>query len=273
MSEARRILTELGVRPRRSLGQHFLVDENVIARCTEYAGIKKGEKVLEIGPGIGFLTEKLLGTGASLTVIESDRRFCDYLGNRFGDALTIVMGDATRVDLPPFDKVVSNLPYNISSEITFRLLERKFKLAVLMYQKEFAERLVAGEGSAIYGRLSVMADYKAESEILESVSRRSFWPEPQVDSAVVRFRVRPPRFDVEDERLFVDIVRILFSHRRKKIYNALISESKFLGISKERLREIASDIPYSEERVEMLTPQEIGEIADYFCGIREERSP
>jgi len=270
LSEARKIMMDLGVRPRRSLGQHFLVDDRVMTRCAEYADIRKGEKILEIGPGIGFLTEKLVETGGSVTVIESDRKFCEYLGDKFGDSLTVILGDATKTDLPPFDKVVSNLPYNISSEITFRLLERKFKLAVLMYQKEFAERLVAGEGSAVYGRLSVMADYRAESEILEVVSRRSFWPEPQVDSAVVRFRVRPPRFNVEDEGLFADIVRILFSHRRKKIYNALISEAKFLGIAKEKIREIASEIPYSDERVEMLTPQEIGEIADYFWELREE---
>jgi len=80
-------MMELGVRPRRSLGQHFLVDDRVISRCAEYAGIKKGERVLEIGPGIGFLTEKLIDTGGSVTVIESDRKFCEYLGNKYGDSL------------------------------------------------------------------------------------------------------------------------------------------------------------------------------------------
>jgi len=268
--EAKSILIELGIRPRKSAGQHFLVDSGVLKRCAEYVEIKAGERILEVGPGLGFLTEELLARGAEVVTIESDRKLCQFLRKKFGDKIELIEGDATKVELPEFDKVASNLPYQISSEITFRLLERGFDLAVLMYQKEFAERMVAGEGSAIYGRLSVMTAYRADSEILSIVEKKSFWPQPKVDSAIVRLRSRAPRFSIKDEKMFVEIVRILFSHRRKKIANALISEALRLGYSREKMREFMDEIPYSQERVESLTPEEIGEISDYFLDILKE---
>ena len=163
---------------------------------------------------------------------------------------------------------MSNIPYNISSEITFKILEGKFELAVMMYRKEFAERLVAGEASAIYGRLSVMAAYRADCELMEVVSRRAFWPEPKVDSAIVRLKSRPPRFRPKDERMFVDVVRVLFSHRRKMISNALVSGAPEFGMSREEMRRLSPEIPYGEERVEMLTPEEIGEISDFLFNVK-----
>ena len=271
-ADTKSILMQLGVQPRRSMGQHFLVDHTVIERQVKYAKIKKGERILEIGPGLGFLTDNLLKAGAEVVAIESDRKFCEYLREKFGDKLELIEGDATKVVLPEFDKVVSNLPYQISSEITFRLLEtRKFEIAILMYQKEFAERMVAGEISALYGRLSVMAAYRADCEILEIVNRRCFWPQPKVDSALVLMKSRPPRFQPKDEKLFVNIVRILFSHRRKKIANGMVALAGQLGISRERMKELVPEMPYADERVEMLSPEEIGEIADWFFEIKTER--
>ena len=270
-ADTKSILLQLGVQPRRSMGQHFLVDHTVIERQVKYAKIKKGERVLEIGAGLGFLTEELLKSGAEVVAIESDHKFCEYLREKFGDKLELIEGDATKVILPEFDKVVSNLPYQISSEITFRILEtRKFDIAILMYQKEFAERMVAGEISALYGRLSVMAAYRADCEILEIVNRRCFWPQPKVDSALVLMKSRPPRFQPKDEKLFVDIVRVLFSHRRKKISNGMVALAGQLGISRDRMKELVPKMPYADDRVEMLSPEEIGEIADWFFEIKVE---
>jgi 16S rRNA (adenine1518-N6/adenine1519-N6)-dimethyltransferase len=270
-ADTKSILLQLGVQPRRSMGQHFLVDHTVIERQVRYAKIKKGERVLEIGAGLGFLTDDLLKAGAEVVAIESDRKFCEYLREKFGDRLELIEGDATKVVLPEFDKVVSNLPYQISSEITFRILEtRKFDIAILMYQKEFAERMVAGEISALYGRLSVMAAYRADCEILEIVNRRCFWPQPKVDSALVLMKSRPPRFQPKDEKLFVDIVRVLFSHRRKKISNGMVALAGQLGISRDRMKELVPEMPYADDRVEMLSPEEIGEIADWFFEINIE---
>lgn len=269
-SDTKSILLQLGVRPMKSMGQHFLIDHSVIERQAKHAKIKKGERVLEIGPGLGFLTEELIRAGAHVIGIERDRRFCQYLREKFDDSLELIEGDATKVELPDFDKVVSNLPYQISSEITFRILEqKKFNLAILMYQKEFAERMVAGEASALYGRLSVMAAYRADCEILEIVSRRAFWPQPKVDSAIVLMKGRPPRFQPRDEKLFVDVVRVLFSHRRKKISNGLVALAGQLGLSRDRVKELIPDIPYADDRVEMLSPEEIGEIADFIWEIKK----
>jgi len=271
-AETKSVLLQLGVQPRRSMGQHFLVDHTVIERQIKYAKIKKGERILEIGPGLGFLTEELLRAGADVVAIESDRKFCGYLREKFGDRLELVEGDATRVILPEFEKVVSNLPYQISSEITFRILEtRKFDIAILMYQKEFAERMVAGEISALYGRLSVMAAYRADCEILEIVNRRCFWPQPKVDSALVLMKSRPPKFQPKDEKLFVDVVRVLFSHRRKKISNGLVALAGQLGVSREFMKGLVPDIPHGDDRVENLSPEEIGEIADWFHDIKREK--
>jgi len=272
-SDTKSILLQLGVRPRRSMGQHFLVDHSMIERQVQYAKIRKGERVLEVGPGLGFLTEELIKAGAKVIGIERDAKFCEYLRGKFEGSLELIEGDATKVDLPDFDKVVSNLPYQISSEITFRILEqKKFNLAILMYQKEFAERMVAGEASALYGRLSVMAAYRADCEILEIVSRRAFWPQPKVDSAVVLMKGRPPRFQPRDERLFVDVVRVLFSHRRKKISNGLIALSGQLGFPRDKMKEMIPEIPYAEDRVEMLSPEEIGEIADFIWEKRKKKA-
>jgi 16S rRNA (adenine1518-N6/adenine1519-N6)-dimethyltransferase len=272
ISEARDMLLKLGVRAQKSLRQHFLLDEAVIKRQVDYADIKKGERVLEIGPGLGFLTSALIDSGARVIAIETDHKFCQYLRDKFGDKIELLCADATQIDFPEFDKVVSNIPYNISSEITFKILEGKFDLAVIMYQKEFAERLVAGEASAIYGRLSVMAAYRADCELLEIVPRRAFWPEPKIDSAIVRMKSRPPRFKPKDERLFVEVVRVLFSHRRKMIANALISGAPALGMSREEMKALSQEIPYGNERVEMLTPEEIGEISDFLFDVKSRKN-
>jgi len=264
IADARDLLLQLGVRAQKSLGQNFLLDENVIERQVKYAEIKKGDRVLEIGPGLGFLTSELVDSGAHVIAIEKDSKFFEYLERKFGDTVKLIKGDATKVDFPTFDKVVSNIPYQISSEITFKILEGKFETAIIMYQKEFAERLVAGEASAIYGRLSVMAAYRADCEIMEIVNRRAFWPEPKIDSAIVKMTSRPPQFQPKDENLFVIAVRVLFSHRRKMVANGLIAGASQLGFTRERMKELTPEIPYAEERVEMLTPEEIGEIADFF---------
>src|SRR5512136_3119995 len=132
-SEVREVLRSLGVRADKRHGQHFLVDESIAHRQVEFAAIRRDERVLEIGAGLGVLTRILSEKSRNVTAIEMDRRFCRYL-EREVHGVRIVEGDALKVALPPFDVVVSNLPYEISSPITFRLLENRFDRAVLMFQ-------------------------------------------------------------------------------------------------------------------------------------------
>ena len=260
-ADVRARLGALGVRAAKGLGQHFLVDERVAHRHVEYAGIAADDVVLEIGPGLGVLTRPLLRKAARVVAVEKDRRLARGLRD-LGGNLEILEGDAVKVPLPAFDRVVSNLPYRISSPITFRLLDLPFDRAVLMYQEEFARRLVARQGDEDYSRLSVKAYVRARAELVERVPRSAFWPQPRVDSAIVLLEPRPALFSVEDWATFDAVVDASFQHRRKAIENALrLSWPKFARTEK-AFERLLSGSPYLRKRPEELTPEQFGELAD-----------
>lgn len=260
--EVKAILESIGKRPTKRLGQHFMLDDHVLKRMVAAAELSPRDTVLEIGPGLGNLTEELLNTGARVKAIEQDPEFVKFLRRRFGERLDLVEADAVRAFLPEFDKVVSNLPYQISSPITFKLLEAGFELGVLMLQREFAERMVAKPGTRDYGRLTVGVYYHATCEILFDVSRSSFWPQPNVDSCVVKLVPRPPPFKVADHDLFSDVTRALFSHRRKKIINSLKSDPSISNMLSAEAMQSMVGLPYANDRAEELTPEMIGELSD-----------
>jgi len=236
-------------------GQHFLVNDRIAERQVGYAQLSRDDVVLEIGAGKGALTRHLARAAGRVIAIEIDADLVATLENM--DNVEVVQNDALNVDFDAlrFTKVVANLPYQISSPVTFKLLEQDFELGVLMYQKEFAERLVAVPGSDAYARLSVMAQYAADWELLETVSPGAFYPRPRVRSAVVRMTPREPLFSVVDEAVFADVVRALFSHRRKKIRNGLLAAGL---VSRDQLGEV----PYVHRRAEDLLPAQIGAISD-----------
>jgi 16S rRNA (adenine1518-N6/adenine1519-N6)-dimethyltransferase len=220
----------------KKLGQHFLVDRRVLARIGDYASLAEEDRVLEIGPGTGNLTEVLSARAGTVFAIEVDPALASSLEGRFPNVV-VIRGDALKVPPPDYNKIVSNLPYQISSKITFRLLERPFDLAVLMYQKEFAERMVASLGTKDYGRLTLNVSLRAEVEIVERVPRGAFRPMPQVESAIVRLRPREKRIDV-DYRVFDDLTRGLFSMRRKKVKRSLAA----MKVSSDVLSRIDPDL-------------------------------
>ncbi|HYS71649.1 MAG TPA: 16S rRNA (adenine(1518)-N(6)/adenine(1519)-N(6))-dimethyltransferase RsmA [Thermoplasmata archaeon] len=260
-AEVRDRLRALGVRATKSLGQHFLLDDRVAHRQVEYAGVTAKDTVLEIGPGLGVLTRPLLRKAGKVVAVERDRKLASGLRD-FDGALEIIEGDAVRVPLPPFDKVVSNLPFQISSPITFRLLDVRFDRAVLMYQEEFARRLVARRGDEDYSRLSVKAYVRTRAEIVERVPRSAFWPQPKVDSAIVLLEPRPAPFVVLDWSIFDAVVDATFQHRRKTIENALrLSWTRF-DPSKAGLEARLAQTPHRGKRPEELTPEQFGELAD-----------
>jgi 16S rRNA (adenine1518-N6/adenine1519-N6)-dimethyltransferase len=205
--------------------QHFLVDRNAIDRIADLAEVN-GKRVLEIGPGNGALTRALLDRGARVHAIELDGRLCEELALTFSPEIesgqfTFQRGDATRCPIPPFEMTVSNLPYSASSKITFRLLDMGFEVAVLMYQSEFAERMVARAGTKDCGRLSIMVQTYAAVQTCFQLPPQCFSPRPQVNSTVVKIFPRDPIFFIKDRRLYADVVRALFSHRRKTVRNCL----------------------------------------------------
>ena len=253
MTDTGRLIAETGIVPKKSKGQNFLIDGRVADRHIAYAGIREGDRVLEVGPGLGILTERMADLPCELTCIELDDILAEYISQTFGDRLRLIHGDAVKVDFPEFDVFVSNLPYSVSTPIIFKLLDHRFRTAVVMVQKEFADRMVADVGSPDYSRLTVNLFYRADCEVMETVPASRFNPRPKVDSALVRITPRKAPFDVIDERLFFKVTEIAFNHRRKKIGTSL----KAAGLLRPEW-----DVPYLDERVENLRPAEIAEIAD-----------
>jgi 16S rRNA (adenine1518-N6/adenine1519-N6)-dimethyltransferase len=242
----------------KKLGQHFLVDRRVLARIGDYASLVEEDRVLEIGPGTGNLTQILSERAGTVFAIEVDPALASSLEGRFPNVV-VIRSDALKVQLPDYNKIVSNLPYQISSKITFRLLERPFDLAVLMYQREFAERMVASLGTKDYGRLTLNVSLRAEAEILERVPRGAFRPMPQVESAIVRLRPRENPIPV-DERLFDDLTRGLFSMRRKKVKRSLAA----MNVSSDVLSRIDPDL--LERRPQELSLEDVVDLARAISG-------
>lgn len=242
-----------GLIPKKSRGQNFLKDEGVADRQISAAEIKENDRILEIGPGFGILTERLVETGGRVFCIEIDPILADYTEKKFGDSVTLIRGDALKVEWPEFDVFVSNLPYSVSTPVIFKLLAHNFERAVVMVQKEFADRMVAEPGSKDYSRLTVNLFTKAECRVIENVPASRFDPRPKVDSSVVVIEPRPAPFELNDAELFSKIVDVCFAQRRKKIGTALRNS----GIMKN-----TENLPYADSRIEMLSPAEIAELSD-----------
>lgn len=262
----------------RRKGQYILMDNDVITRQIDYAGLTGEETVLEIGPGLGALTFKLAEKAAKVLAIEKDRRLYSYLKDKIPLNVQLIKGDVLKCTLSDFDVVVSNLPYQISSPVTFKLLKHGFRKGILMYQKEFAQRMTAKCGDKSYSRLSVNVYYKAHCRVLEYVSRAAFFPIPEVDSAIIELIPRSPPFTVENEDTFFRVVDTLFAQRRKMIKNPLAGYVTTVlrdrgTYSKPAVKEIIQDLPFKDERVENLSPEDIGILADkvYFSAHRGQK--
>ena len=269
--EVLRLLRRHGVRLSKRAGQHQMIDPTLLERMVDYAELSREDTVLEIGAGIGNLTLSLAPRAGKVIAVERDRRLIKVLGERLRGYpnVELLCGDALRMEFPEFNKVVANLPYGISSDITFRLLEHEFELAVLMYQREFAQRLVARPGSDDYGRLTVNAYYRASVELLGEVLPTAFFPQPKVTSAIVRLRPREPPFDVTDERVFFDVVRALFQHRRQRVRNALyrsfeevFPKAKLSKVGRRATIDQRLPRELAEARVIDLAPEKFGAIAN-----------
>lgn len=226
---------------RKRFAQHWLRSEKALKKIVSAAELSPGDRVLEIGPGTGILTRQLLPLAESIIAVEIDRDLCQKLSKKFGDAenFLLVEGDILSVDLdarlasePPLfhhpNKVVANIPYNITGPILEKLLGKisnpapaLYESIVLLLQKEVAERLNAEPGSKAYGALSVRVGYLATCEYICDVKAKSFYPPPKVDSAVVRLRPQKVEPPAEDPRLLETLVTLGFASKRKMLRNNL----------------------------------------------------
>lgn len=222
-------LASLGMRPGRGLGQNFLLDANLLDYIIRASGAAAGMNVLEVGPGFGALTRRLLAAGANVWSIEFDRRLAAYLRRELADApnFHLIEGDACKVDfagaVPAPFHAVANLPYAISSVFIARLLAlpRPPESCFFMLQKEMAQRLAAGPGSGSYGALSVRAQLQYDIAVERLVPPEVFYPPPEVDSALLSAVLKPGRPEAETIAKVDRIARISFNQRRKKLTNTL----------------------------------------------------
>ncbi|MGA2789534.1 MAG: 16S rRNA (adenine(1518)-N(6)/adenine(1519)-N(6))-dimethyltransferase RsmA [Candidatus Bathyarchaeia archaeon] len=257
MAWVRRELDSIGIPPLKRFGQHFLIDKEVRERLVELAELTLNDTVLEVGPGLGFLTVALIGRAGRTIAIEKDRTLAAYLKEKFSKQqnLTVVQADALTVQIPEGSKVVSSPPYNISSKLILLIMNSRFRLAALLMQEEFVRRLTASSGSREYGRISVMLQSKATAKLDMKVPRDAFYPKPRVDSALVTIRPSIEKPQAQNQQLFIDMVRALFTQRRRKLRGVL---ARYLKARYPTLSDkIIQQIPLIDKRIYELNPNEL----------------
>lgn len=269
MTRPRRSSKSEGGRPRKRFGQHFL-EPVWVAKVIEAIGASPDDTFLEIGPGRGALTIALAPRVRRVIAVEIDRDLAAALPSQVPANVRVVTGDFLDIDLDALLaderlplRVAGNLPYNVSSPILFRLLDaadegRRFRDAMLMLQKEVAERLVAPRGTAGYGTLAIQVGLLADVDRRLTLPPGAFRPAPQVTSALVRLRFRPPAVEVGDRAAFERVVRGIFLHRRKTLLNAMRPVAASFGRSAPEVLGEAGLNP--SQRPEVLTLEEIARL-------------
>ncbi|MGH3321762.1 MAG: 16S rRNA (adenine(1518)-N(6)/adenine(1519)-N(6))-dimethyltransferase RsmA [Streptosporangiaceae bacterium] len=279
--DARTLADRLGLRPRKTLGQHFVVDPGTIRRLVRVADVRPDDVVVEVGPGLGALTLALLPASRRLVAIEVDAALARALpatvrerAPAYADRLDVLHADATRLDAVPGPSptaLVANLPYNIAVPVLLHLLELLPSLrgGLVMVQSEVADRLAAGPGSRTYGVPSVKVGWYAAARRAGTVSRNVFWPTPNVDSALVALTRRPPPSKVDRTQVFA-LVDAAFAQRRKSLRGALARFAGSAALAEEALR--ASGIQPAA-RGETLTVADFARLAERLPRAAYHRGP
>jgi len=278
-------LRSRGVSPKRTLGQHFLIDKGVAQKIVRLADLGPEDCVAEIGPGMGVLTFLMLPLVKQVVAVELDQAIADYLREK-GEgmaSLSVICGDALHYDFQGLAqeagrklKVVANLPYNISTPVIFRLLESREAVATitLMLQHEVAQRITAPPGGKDYGSLSIFTQLYTSPKIMMRVPPQAFYPRPKVESALIKFEIlERPRVTINDHGFFQEVVRASFAQRRKTILNCLKNSPLVLG-TKEEILEVLKAVGIDpRRRAETLDLTEFQHLAEALKRITEEPSP
>ena len=264
------ILKKYGLRANKKLGQNFLINEEIINQIIEKADVNKNDTIIEIGPGLGSLTAKLLENANKVIAIELDSNMSNILKERFClyDNFELIENDVLKVNLNEIIekyesvKVVANLPYYITTPIIMKLLEERLKLKsiTVMVQKEVGERFCAVPNSKEYGAITISINYYTKPEIIIDVPKENFEPMPEVDSCVIKLDVRNvPPVELKNEKDFFNLIKAGFSQRRKTINNSLAS----MGISKVKIKNVLEKLGIdSKLRAENLTMEQFADISN-----------
>lgn len=275
------ILKKYGFSVKKSLGQNFIIDTNILSNIVEAAGLNKETNVVEVGPGIGALTEHLARASKEVIAFEIDDRLLPVLADTLSpyDNVTIIHQDVLRanlkevltekVDLSEPLMVVANLPYYITTPIVMYFLESVVRIdaLVIMMQKEVAERITAAPGSKAYGSLTIAVQYHMDAEIAFIVPKTVFMPQPNVDSAIIKLTRRTtPSVEVMDEKVFFELTRAAFVQRRKTLWNNLLGK---YGKEESMKEKLVQALDYAgidpKRRGETLSLTEFGKLADGIC--------
>jgi 16S rRNA (adenine1518-N6/adenine1519-N6)-dimethyltransferase len=253
--QVRATLSALGVRPSKEWGQSFLTDPFVADAEAALVELPPGRPVVEVGGGLGILTAALLRRGIGpLAVIERDRRLARFLSTTFGPRITVLTGDALTLPLPPADAVVGNLPYSVATPLLLRLFAARIPRIVFLVQREVAERLAAGPGSKQYGRLSIIAQLYGSLELFRTVGPDAFTPRPEVESRIGVHVTRTEPLPVPSVPAFEELLRKLFSSRRKQLSNLLPRVTSSAEAAGKIAREAGWPSGWERQRPEELPP-------------------
>lgn len=252
--------------PNKLLGQNFMVDSSVFPKLTDYVSLSPKDTVLDVGAGFGFLTRFLAPRCKQVIAVEKDPHVAEVLRKQVRGLtnVSLIIGDVLKVPLPTFNKVVTIPPYYISSHLELLLLDNAFDSAVLIVQKEFAERIVAQVNSRNYGWLAVVTHQVADAELLDDVPKWMFYPPPEVDSIILKLKPwKTPPFTLKNPDFFRRLTKWLFTQRNKKLGNALMPFLRTeLHMNKAQASDVASTFSLRDKRIRELSPNEFGAIAD-----------
>jgi 16S rRNA (adenine1518-N6/adenine1519-N6)-dimethyltransferase len=243
-----------------------MIEPSIFDNLGNYASIDRKDVILDIGGGLGFLTRFLAERCKRVLTVEADDRLVGVLREQLEGSsnVEIIKGNVLKVQVPEFNKVVSIPPYQISSRLLLWLFHRDLDRVVLIFQKEFASRLVAPVGSEEYGWLTVLSYYYVECELLDEVPREMFYPQPEVSSVIVRLNPKPqPPFTLQDEAMFSKLIQSLFTQRNRKVRNATLPflEGICAKTAEDAIR-IADTLPLRDRRVRELAPEDFGALAN-----------
>ncbi len=266
LDQIEQLLLSYNISPNKVLGQNFMVEPSLYPKLATYAALNQSDVVLDAGAGFGFLSLYLADKCKTVVAVEKDPQVIAVLREHVKKAhnITVIMGDVLKVDLPKFNKIVAAPPYYLSSHLVTWLLEKPIDCAILIVQKEFAERLIAKVGTEEYGWLTVIAYKEAEATLLDCVPRELFHPSPEVDSIILSLKPRKARsFEVKNQKLFVQMVKWLFTQRNKKIAKALTPFIKInFKLSKQDAEKLTQSLPFHDKRPRELAPQDFGVLAN-----------
>ena len=266
------LLNKYKLKANKSLGQNFLINQQIIDDIVKVANVNEDDLIIEIGPGLGSLTSKLADNAKKVVAIELDQNMIEILKERFSlyKNVEIIHGDIMKVDLKEIIgeeknvKIVANLPYYITTPIVMKLLEEnlKMKSITVMVQKEVGERFCAIPGGKEYGAITVSINYYSDSKIVLDVPKDNFNPIPEVDSCVVQLKLKKNHIELKDKKLFFRLIKIAFSQRRKNIGNSLTG----IGMTKQEVKEMLQALSLDINlRAENLSINQYAQIANYIA--------